>query len=155
MKRQDPTKSGEMSSLYERRSASARRTDHERRAARAAGSVRRTAPAIASFESETEFSFNGSQAGVKQFPLRDQHQIHSRSRLVPTKNLSNQSFCSVADDRAAKLAGRGDTKPADPQGVGQTEEREQPIVDPESVLVNLLVLDPTPNPLVRIQALTA
>ena len=140
--------------MYARRSASAKRTDQERRAVRAAGSPRCAAPAI-TFESETEFSFNGSQAGVKQFPLRDQHQIHSRSRLVPTKNLSNQSLCSVADDRAAQLAGRGNTEPADPKVVRQAEERKQPIVDPESVRVNLLVLDPASNPLVRIQALTA
>jgi len=155
MNRQDPTNSGETSSLYERSSASARRTDQERRAAPAAGSPRRAAPAIASFESETEFNFNGSQAGVEQFALRDQHQIYPRSRLIPTKNLSNQSLCSVADNRSAKLAGRGNTEPADPEIVGQAEEREQPIVDPESVRVNLLVLDPASNPLTRIQALTA
>src|SRR4051794_6190926 len=154
MKRQEPVKSGETSSLYERSSASARRTDLERRTAVAAGSTAIAAATFASFESVAEFSFNGSQAGVKQFPLRDQHQIHPRSRLVPTKYLSNQSFGSIADDRAAKFAGRGNTKPADPELVGKAEEREQPIVNPESVPVNLLVLDVTPDPLARDQTLT-
>jgi len=120
-----------------------------------AGSAPIAAPAILSFESVAEFSFNGSQAGVKQFPLRDQHQIHSRSRLVPTEDLANQPLRPVANDGAAKLSSRGNAEPGDRQIVGQAEEREQPIVNPESVLVNLLVLDATANPLVWIQTLTA
>jgi hypothetical protein len=102
-----------------------------------------------------EFSFNGSQAGVKQFPLRDQHQIHSRSRLVPTEDLANQSLCPVPNYGAAEFSGRGDAKPGDGKIVGQAEDGEQPIVNPESVLVNLLVLDSTPNPLTRIQTVRA
>ena len=148
-------KSGDTSSLYERNSASVRRTVQVRRTVTSPGSAPIAAPAILSFESVAEFSFNGSQAGVKQFPLRDQHQIHSRSRLVPTEDFSNQSLCSVPNHRAAELSGRGDAKPGDGKIIGQAEEREQPIVNPESVLVNLLVLDSTPNPLVRIQTLTA
>lgn len=58
-------------------------------------------------------AFNGCQAGVEQFSLGDDDHVKPRRDLVPTKNLSYESFRSISLYGAAEPPRGGDTQPAD------------------------------------------
>jgi hypothetical protein len=85
-------------------------------------------------------SFNGAQAGVEQVALRDDDHVEPGGDLVPTKDLSNQSFSSVSLNRAADLPGRRDPEPSHTLLVGQEKDRAVAAVDANAPLVDLLEL---------------
>ena len=83
--------------------------------------------------------FKRTQAGVNELALGDDDDIEPIRDLVPTENLSNQSFRSVSLDRATELFGGGDTQPPD-AAVRQQEHRAVAAVNPKSTAVDLLEL---------------
>ena len=75
---------------------------------------------------------------MKEFALWDDDDIKAWRDLVPTENLSNQSFRSISLDRATQLLGGGDAQPADATLVCQEEYGAIPAVNPRATAVNLL-----------------
>ena len=88
--------------------------------------------------------FKGTQAGVEELALGDDHNVKPIRDLVPTKNLSNQSFRSISLDGATELLGGGDTKPAN-TAVCQEEHRAIPTVNSKPTVVDLLELRAAAN----------
>lgn len=107
-------------------------------------------PSHAAVDDGSIFGFKGSQRGVKQLPLGDDHDVKPRRDLRPTENLSNQSFGSISLNRAAQFLRGGDAQTA--WGVAgppaQKEQRKEWPMHSCSTLVNLLKLGSPPNPLV-------
>jgi hypothetical protein len=64
-----------------------------------------------------------------------------------TENLSYQPFSTISLDCAPQLLRSGDSQPADIELVGQDEERAVATVDAGPVLVGLLKISTTPDPL--------
>jgi hypothetical protein len=104
-----------------------------------------TAPAKASFESVAEFGFKSAEVGLDELALRDHNQIEPRRDFVSTKNLSNQSFSSISDDRTAQLSRRGDTQPAEWRRIGQREQGKERAVRLRALVVDPLVISPPPD----------
>src|SRR5476651_418285 len=98
--------------------------------------------AEASFDEVSVISFKGAQAGVEEFPLGYDYDIEPRRDLVPTKDLSNQSFSSISLNRAADFPGRRNPEPSHAPLVGQDENRAVAAVESNTPLVNLLKLRP-------------
>jgi hypothetical protein len=93
------------------------------------------------------FGFKERQAGVEQIAGGDDDHVESRSDLVATENLSNQSFSSISFHRTAELAGGGDAQPSHFQLVGEKEDRAVTAADPVATLVNLLKISAAANTL--------
>jgi hypothetical protein len=93
---------------------------------------------VSAFECPAVIGFKNSQAGVEQFTLRDDHDVEARCDLVPTKNLSYQSFRAVSTDRAPQLAGRGDAEPRDVQLVGGNENCRVAAAEAAAAVVDVL-----------------
>jgi hypothetical protein len=91
--------------------------------------------------------FKGVQAGVEEFALGDDHDVKPRRNLVPTKNLSNQSFRSISLDRATELLRCGDAQPAGAAVVCQQEYGAIAAVDSKTTAVDLLELRSSANAL--------
>src|SRR6266699_6391163 len=83
-------------------------------------------------------SFKGTQAGVEQFALRDDHDVESGRDLVATKNLSNQSFRSVPLHRTTKFPGGGDAQTAHAVFIRQQKHRGVSSVNANAPAVDLL-----------------
>jgi hypothetical protein len=75
---------------------------------------------------------------VKEFALGDDDHVKPRRDLVPTENLSNQSFRSISLDRATQLFGGGNAQPTSAAVVCQEEYRAIPAVNPRATAVDLL-----------------
>ena len=75
---------------------------------------------------------------MKEFALRDDDHVKSRRNLVPTENLSNESFRSISLDRATQLLGGGDSQPTGAAVIGQEEDRAISAVNPKATVVDLL-----------------
>ncbi len=98
--------------------------------------------------------FKNSQAGVEQVALRDDDDVEAGRDVVPTEDLSNQTFSTVSLDRATQLPGRRDTQSADIELVGQDEQRGKAAMDPGPVLVHLPEFGAAANPLGRTESHT-
>jgi hypothetical protein len=98
--------------------------------------------AEASFDEVSVISFKDAQAGVEILALRDDDDVESWRDLVPTKNLSNQSFGSVSLDCAADFSRRRDPEPSHALVSGQDEHRAVAAVESNAPLVNLLEFRP-------------
>jgi hypothetical protein len=96
--------------------------------------------AKASFNEVSVISFKGAQAGVEKLALRYNHDVESLGDVVPTKDLSNQSFSSISLYRAADLPGRRDPEPSHAPIVGQEKDRAVAAVESNPPLVDLLEL---------------
>ena len=91
--------------------------------------------------------FKNGQAGVEQLAFGDDDDIEAPGDLVSTKNLSNQSFSSIPDDRSAQLPGSRDAEPRRPvAGLHQKDGAVSP-VDPDAALVDLPEFGPAADPL--------
>ena len=101
-----------------------------------------------SFEDVAVIGFKNSQAGVEQLPFRHDNDVETGRDLVSTENLPNQSFRSVAHDRAAQLARGGNSQPADFELVRQNKQRGVAAMDPGAVLVDVLKIGAAADPLV-------
>ena len=75
---------------------------------------------------------------MKEFALGDDDYVKPWRDLVPTENLSNQSFRSISLDRATQLLRGGNTQPASATVVRQEEYRAIPAVNPKATAVDLL-----------------
>lgn len=82
--------------------------------------------------------FKDAQAGVEELALGDNHDVEPWRDLIPTKNLSNQSFRSVSLDRATQLFRGGNTQPTDGALVCQEEHGAIPAMNPKATAVDLL-----------------
>ena len=82
--------------------------------------------------------FKDAQAGVEELALGDNHDVEPWRDLIPTENLSNQSFRSVSLDRATQLFCGGNTQPTDAALVCQEEHGAIPAVHPKATAVDLL-----------------
>lgn len=88
--------------------------------------------------------FKGTQGGVEEVALGDDDDVKSIRDLVPTENLSNQTFRSISLDGAAQFLRGGDSQPAD-AAVRQEEHRAIPAVNSKPTVVNLLELRAAAN----------
>jgi hypothetical protein len=91
------------------------------------------------------FGFKGFQAGVEELSLRYDHEIESGSELVLSKNLANQSFCSISSDGSTKPARRRDAQPGARERVRQHEHRRISTVHLEPEIVDPLEVCPPPE----------
>jgi hypothetical protein len=82
--------------------------------------------------------FNGAQAGVEKLALGYHHHVEPSRDLIPTKNLSNQTFRSISLDRTTELLRGGDAQPAGAALVCQQEHRAIAAVNPKPTAVDLL-----------------
>jgi hypothetical protein len=96
--------------------------------------------ANASLDEVSVICFKGAQAGVEKFALRDHDHVEPLGNLIPTKNLSNQSFSSISLNSAADLPGRRDPEPSYSPIVGQDKDRAVAAVKANAPLVDLLEL---------------
>jgi hypothetical protein len=101
------------------------------------------------FKDPTVVSFKDGQAGVEQLTLRDDDDVEPCCNVVPTKNLSYQSFSSVSLNSSAELFRSCNAQTPDRELVGENEHRREAPVNAGAAFVNGLVLGPTPNVLVR------
>src|SRR5262249_2154420 len=108
---------------------------------------RAAAPMGIAFEGGSVVGFKDGQAGVKQFTLRDDDDIEALRDLVTAKNLSNQSFGSVALNGAAEFPCRRDTQPPNRPFVWQNEHGAVAAVDLRPPLIHLLKFCSPTNPL--------
>ena len=88
--------------------------------------------------------FKSAQAGVEEIALGDNDDVKSIRDLIPTENLSNQSFRSITLDRATELLRGGDSQPANP-AIRQEKHRAVAAVNPKSTAVDLLELGAAAN----------
>ena len=95
--------------------------------------------------------FKGIQAGFEQVALRDHNDINTWRNLVPPKNFSNQSFSPVPLDGPTELLGSGDSQSADPECIGQGEQRAVAASCSGALVVNPLKIDPATNSLVGLE----
>jgi hypothetical protein len=104
------------------------------------------------FDNPAVLSFKGSQASVEEITFRHDDDVVPWSNLVPTEDLSNQSFSSIPGDRAPQLLRGRHSQP--PRGglPWQQENREIPAVRPYASLVGQLKIGATAYPLVGPQA---
>ena len=84
------------------------------------------------------FGFKDSQAGVEDFTLGHDDHVEAWGDLVPTKNLSNQSFSSISLNRAAHLLGGGDSQTSLRLFPPEQEDRQVPAVGPYPARVDQL-----------------
>jgi hypothetical protein len=103
---------------------------------------------LCAFDSGSVVGFKDSQAGVEQFAFGDDDDIEPSGHLVPTIDLSNQTFSAVSLDRAAKLSSSGNPQPARWTIGRQKEERTVAAVNPMAALIHLLKFWSPANPLV-------
>jgi hypothetical protein len=108
--------------------------------------TRAATPVCISVEGGSVIGFKDGQAGVKQLTLGYYDDVKTLSDLVTAKNLSNQSFGSIALNGAAKLPCRRDTQPSNRTLVRQDEHGAEAAVDLRSPLVHLLKLCSPANP---------
>ena len=94
-------------------------------------------------------SFKDGQGGVEQLALGNDDDVEPGSDLVPTENLSNQSFSSVSCNRSAELFRSCDAKASHRTLVGKDEYGCEAPVDACAPLVDFLKLGAAPDTLVR------
>ena len=104
----------------------------------------------AAFESVAEFTFKSHQAGIEQFPPRDDDNVNPYLRLVQAEDLSNKTLGAVPDHRSTQLAGGRDTQTPEVESIWEAEQRERPAVHLDATVVDLLVLGPATNALASI-----
>src|SRR5262245_54478250 len=116
-------------------------------------SARRTATvrvgtfAEAASDELSVLGFKNSQGGVEQFALWYNDQIVPRRNLVPTENLSYQSFSPVARNGASELPGCRDAQPASASTILQQENRRVSARHAHATVVHLAEIRPTPDTL--------
>jgi hypothetical protein len=108
--------------------------------------TRAATPTCVALEGGSVICFKDGQAGIKQLAFGYDHDIAALSDVVTAKNLSNQSFSSIAHDGAAELSCRRDTKPPDRTFVWQDEHGAVATVNPGPSLVHLLKFCSPANP---------
>src|SRR5437868_3179848 len=111
--------------------------------------IARSAPFLTgrAFEEGSVIGFNGTQAGVEELALRDDHNVNARGELGVTKYLSNQTFSAVSLHRAAKFLRCRDTQAANTTIPGQHEDRAVATVNANATVVDLLKFGPSANAL--------
>ena len=107
--------------------------------------------AEAAFESAAVIGFKNSQGGVKQLAFRYDDHIETWRDLIMTEHLSYQPFSTVPSDRATELFRGGYSQPSDIKLIGQDEERAVTTVDAGTLLISLLKICATPDPLAGAQ----
>jgi hypothetical protein len=90
-------------------------------------------------------AFNGYQAGVEQFSLRDDDEVEPWRDLVPTKNLSYEPFRSISLYGAAEAPRSGDPQPADLVPGCPYEHGRQPPMGSRATGIDLLKLGSSPD----------
>jgi hypothetical protein len=101
------------------------------------------------FKRGSVIAFKGGQAGVEQLALRDYNHVEPVGDLVTTKNLSYQSFSSIALNGAAKFSGGCDAQSVMASLVPQDEHGEEAAVDLRPTLIHRLEFGSATNSLVR------
>ena len=94
-------------------------------------------------------SFKDGQGGVEQLTLGDDDDVEPRRDVVPTKNLSNQSFSSVSLNSSAELFRSCDAQTPYRALVGEDEHRREPPMDAGAAFIDCLKLGAAPDALVR------
>lgn len=95
------------------------------------------------------FGFKAVKAGLEELVAGNHHHVEPAGRLVLPKEFSDPALCPVATDSAAQAPGRHDSKPNDPQAVGENDEGHEPAVKPDSLAKDPLKFRAAPDPLVR------
>lgn len=94
-------------------------------------------------------SFKDGQGGVEQLALGDDDDVEPRRDVVPTKNLSNQSFSSVSLNSSAELFRSCDAQTPYRALVGEDEHRREPPMEAGAAFIDCLKLGAAPDALVR------
>jgi hypothetical protein len=94
-------------------------------------------------------SFKDGQGGVEQLAFGDDDDVEPRRDVVPTKNLSNQSFSSVSLNSSAELFRSCDAQTPYRALVGEDEHRCEPPMDAGAAFIDCLKLGAAPDALVR------
>jgi len=109
---------------------------------------RLTPGAESAAEDGTVIGFKGSQAGFEELATRHDNDVEACRDLVMPENFPYQPFSEISLDGAAELFRRRDAQAAPGLAVGQGEDRAEPTMDPRAVIVYLLKLAASPNPLI-------
>ena len=94
-------------------------------------------------------SFKNGQRGVEQLALGDDDDVEALRDLIPTENISNQSFSTVSLNGSAELLRSGDAQTPHRALVGKDEHRREPPVDAGAAFIDFLKLGAAPDALVR------
>ena len=94
-------------------------------------------------------SFKDGQGGVEQIAFGDDDDVEPRRDVVPTENLSNQSFSSVSLNRSAELFRSCDAQTSHRALVGKDEYSREPSVDTDAAFVDVLKLGAAADVFVR------
>ena len=101
----------------------------------------------AAFEIVAEFTFKVAQAGLEQFPFRDDDDVEPWRELVVPEDFPDEALCAVSHDGTAQLPCRRDAEATDREAVGESEQRETAGMDLDAAVVDPLVLGPLPDAL--------
>jgi hypothetical protein len=97
-------------------------------------------------------TFKVGQTRFEKLTPRHDHDVKAWRQLVTTKNLSYQTFSSIPLHGTAQLFRSRDAKTSDLELVGPDEERAESASDTRAMLVDLLKIGPSTEPLVRAEA---
>jgi len=93
--------------------------------------------------------FKGGQIRRKELATGHDDDIEAWRDVISTKNLSNQSFRAVSNDRTAQPFRRRNAQPADGETIGLREQRVVAAWCAGPVLVDVLKVRMAANPLSR------
>lgn len=103
---------------------------------------RLTGRAGAALEQGSIIGFKGVQAGAEQLASGNDNDVEPTGDLVPTEDLSNQSFRSISLHGAAEFPRRRNPQPAYAERIGEDEYRGIPALDFSAPFVHLLEVAP-------------
>ena len=104
--------------------------------------------AESTFERGAVVSFKNGQAGFEQPSPGHDDDIEPRRDLIMSENLSYQPFSSISLDGAAEFLRGGYPQAPRFLMVGQEENRAEAAVEADAILVDLLKIRPSPDPLI-------
>ena len=139
MYRQDPANSGETSTLYARSSPRIARAAWPGTSLASLGAWPPTGPT----QHFCELGFNGAEVGIEQFRPRDHDNVEALGDGGPPKDLTEDAFGPVPNDRATELARGRDAQAADRPVAQRDDGRHQSGPDPVPRVVDTLELHPS------------
>ena len=94
-----------------------------------------------------EIGFKVGEWRIEHLSARHDNDIESCGRFVVSEQLTREPFCTVPDDRGAKLPGCRDSQSAPCGSIRPDEYRHEPPLQTHAVVVRLLEFGALPDPL--------
>jgi hypothetical protein len=129
--------------------ASARRTRHGN------GIAARCESDQLAFDEGSVIGFKNNQARREQFALGHDDDIEAWRDVISTENLSNQTFSTIPGNRATKALRRGDAQTTNGKSIWLRKQRVVAAWDTAAMLVDVLEVGVSADPLVRAELQTA